>query len=120
MRLKLSDAEIIREQITEIEYVVPRNQTQKQVVRKFLDGNYNISGDYPLLNEVTPKDLLYGRFINGNDIDLARKIAIISQDVYEQLFEKDEYPIGEFIEISKINYKVVGVRSEERRVGKEC
>lgn len=109
MRLKLSDAEVIREQITEIEFVVPRNQTQKQVVRKFLDGNYNISGDYPLLNEVTPKDLLYGRFINGNDIDLARKIAIISQDVYEQLFEKDEYPIGEFIEISKINYKVVGV-----------
>ncbi len=109
MRLKLSDAKVIRDQITEIEHVVPRNQNQKHVVRKFLDGNYNISGDYPLLNDVTPKDLLYGRFINGNDIELSRKIAIISQDVYEELFEKDEYPIGEFIEISKINYKVAGV-----------
>lgn len=109
MRLKLSDAQIIREQISEIEYVVPRNQNQGKVIRKFLDGTYNINGDYPLLDKVTKKNLMYGRFINNNDIVSSKKVAVISQDVYEDLFEKNEYPIGEFIEISKINYKVVGV-----------
>jgi putative ABC transport system permease protein len=109
MRLKLSDTEVIKEQIEGIEHVVPRNQNQGAVVRKFLDGNYNVTGDYPLLDEVQKKNLLYGRFINDNDIDLSRKVAVISQDVYEDLFEIEEYPIGEFITINKINYKVIGV-----------
>lgn len=109
MSLKLSDTEIIKEQIEGVEYIVPRNQNQALVVRKFLDGNYSVTGDYPLLEKVQKKDLLYGRFINDNDIDLSRKTAVISQDVYEDLFEIAEYPIGEFIEINKINYKVVGV-----------
>lgn len=109
MRLKLSDAETIKEQISEIEYVVPRNQRQAQVVRGFLDGNYSINGDYPLLDKVTKKNLLYGRFINDNDIELNRKVAVISMDVYEELFEKDEYPVGQYISVNNINYKVIGV-----------
>ena len=109
MRLKLSDTEVIKEQIEGIEHVVPRNQNQGAVVRNFLDGNYSVTGDYPLLDEVQKKNLIYGRFINDNDIDLSRKVAVISQDVYEDLFEIEEYPVGEFIAINKINYKVIGV-----------
>ena len=109
MRLKLSDTEVIKEQIEGIEHVVPRNQNQGTVVRNFLDGNYSVTGDYPILDEVQKKKLIYGRFINDNDIDLSRKVAVISQDVYEDLFEIEEYPIGEFIAINKINYKVIGV-----------
>jgi len=109
MRLKLSDAEIIKEHVKGIEHVVPRNQNQQNVLRKFLDGRYNIAGDYPLLDKVAKKNLMYGRFLNDQDINLSRKVAVISQDVYEDLFEKDEFPIGELIEIGEINYKVVGV-----------
>ncbi len=109
MRLKLSDAEIIKEHVKGIEFVVPRNQNQQNVLRKFLDGRYNVSGDYPLLDKVSKKNLLYGRFINDLDIQLSTKVAVISMDVYEDLFEKDEYPIGELLEIGEINYKVVGV-----------
>jgi putative ABC transport system permease protein len=109
MRLKLSDAQIIKDHVKGIEFVVPRNQNQQDVLRKFLDGRYKISGDYPMLDKVSKKNLLYGRFINDLDIQLSTKVAVISMDVYEDLFEKDEYPIGELIEIGKINYKVVGV-----------
>ena len=115
MRLKLSDAELIKEQFSEIEYVVPRNQRQAIVLHKFLDGTYNVAGDYPLLDKVTKKHLIYGRFINSLDIELSRKVAIISEDVYEDLFEIDEYPIGEYIEIGEINYKVVGVFERPNR-----
>ena len=109
MRLKYSDAMIIQEQVKGIDFVVPRNQRQQVVLRKFQDGTYNVTGDYPLLDKVSKKNLMYGRFINDNDIKYKKKIAVISQDVYEDLFEKDEYPIGELIEISEINYTVVGV-----------
>lgn len=109
MRLKLSDTKIIKEQFPDIEYVVPRNRNQANVVHKFLDGNYTVSGDYPLLDKAVKKKMMYGRFLNDNDIEYNKKVVVISQDVYEDLFEKDEFPIGEYIEINRINYKVVGV-----------
>jgi len=109
MRLKHSDAMVIQENVQGIDFVVPRNQNRQIVLRKFLDGTYNVTGDYPLLDKVSKKNLMYGRFINDNDIKHSKKIAVISQDVYEDLFEEDEYPIGQLIEISNINYTVVGV-----------
>jgi putative ABC transport system permease protein len=109
MRLKHSDAMVIQENVQGIDFVVPRNQNRQIVLRRFLDGTYNVTGDYPLLDKVSKKNLMYGRFINDNDIKHSKKIAVISQDVYEDLFEEDEYPIGQLIEISKINYTVVGV-----------
>ena len=55
------------------------------------------------------KNLTSGRFINQNDIEQTKKVAVISSDAYEQLFEKDVDAIGEYIEIDDINYKVIGV-----------
>ena len=109
MRLKHTDAMIIEQNVDGIDFVVPRNQNRQVVLRKFLDGSYNVTGDYPVLDKVAKKKLMYGRFLNDNDIKYSKKIAVISQDVYEDLFEEDEYPIGQLIEISEINYTVVGV-----------
>jgi len=109
MQLKYSDALVIQENVEGIDFVVPRNMRSQRVLHGFLDGTYQVTGDYPLLDKVSKKKLMYGRFINDNDIKFDRKIAVISQDVYEDLFEIDEYPIGELIEINEINYTVVGV-----------
>ena len=109
VQLSLSDAKKIEENIDGIEFVVPRNQNQSFVVRNFLSGNYGVSGDYPLLDLVQKKNLVNGRFINQTDIDEKRKVAVISDDIYKQLFQKDEDAIGEFIIINGINFAVVGV-----------
>ena len=111
VRLKLSDAKRIEENIEGIEFVVPRNQTNSFVVRNKLSGNFGIAGDYPLLDVVQKKKLLKGegRFINQTDIDENRKVAVISEDIYKQLFEKDENPFGELIRINNINFTVIGV-----------
>lgn len=107
--LTLSDAKKVEENIEGIEFVVPRNRNQSLVIRNFLSGNFSISGDYPILDKVQKKKLIHGRFINQNDIDNKKKIAVISEDIYKQLFEKDEDAIGEYIQINSINYIVVGV-----------
>ena len=111
VRLKLSDAKLIEENIEGIEFVVPRNQNNSFVSRNLLSGNFGITGDYPLLDIVQKKKLLkgQGRFINQIDIDENRKVAVISEDIYKQLFEKDEDPFGELIRINNINFKVIGV-----------
>ena len=95
VQLKLSHAKKIEENVEGIEFVVPRNRNQALVVRNFLSGSFSINGDYPLLDKVQKKRLLKGRFINQNDIDAKKKVAVISEDIYKQLFEKDEIAIGQ-------------------------
>jgi putative ABC transport system permease protein len=109
VRLKLSDAIRIEENVNGIEFVVPRSQTNGQVIRDLISGNFSIAGDLPLLDVVQKKNLTHGRFINQNDMDMKRKSAVISQDIYKQLFEKGENPIGEFIKINGMNFTVIGV-----------
>ncbi|VAV85635.1 ABC transporter, permease protein [hydrothermal vent metagenome] len=109
VQITLSDVKKVEENIEGIEFVVPRNRNQSLVVRKFLSGNFTVSGDYPILDKVQKKKLIHGRFINQNDIDNKKKVAVISEDIYKQLFEKNEDAIGAYILINNINYKVVGI-----------
>lgn len=109
VRLSLTDAKKIEENIEGIEFVIPRNQNQALVVRRELSGNFGINGDYPLLDKVQKVKLMHGRFINQNDIDSNRKVAVISESIYKQIFEKDEKAISELIQINGMNFMVVGV-----------
>lgn len=109
VQLTLTDIKKVEENVEGIEFVVPRNMNPAKVTKGFLTGTYNVFGDYPLLDKVQKKKLIYGRFINQNDIDNKRKTAVISEDIYKQLFDKDEKPIGKNIVINNINFIVIGV-----------
>lgn len=109
VQLTLTHIKKVEEHIKGIEFVVPRNMNPTLVVRNFLSGTFNVFGDYPILDKVEKKKLIKGRFINQNDIEKSRKVAVISENIYKQLFEKDEESIGQYIQINGINYLVVGL-----------
>jgi len=111
--LKLSHVHKIKENIEGVELVVPRSRSQALVVRNFLSGRYGVNGDYPLLDQIQKKKMLRGRFINQNDINSKRKSAVISEDVYKQLFDKNENPIGRYIQVNSMNFTVIGVFQNE-------
>lgn len=113
VRLKLSHVDKIKDNIEGIELVVPRSRNQSMVVRNFLSGNYGVNGDYPLLDKIQKKKMMRGRFVNQNDINIKRKVAVISEEIYKQLFEKDENPIGQYIQINRMNFSVIGVFQNE-------
>lgn len=109
IRLKLTDADYIMSEIEGLEFVVPRHQRQSQAVNKFKTGTFGIYGDYPELDKVEKKEMVYGRFINDSDIKEKKKICVIEEEIFKQLFDEDEYPIGQYIKINEVNYKVVGM-----------
>lgn len=109
VQLSLSDAKKVEDNIEGIEFVVPRNQNQSLVIRNFLSGTFSVNGDYPLLDQVQKKNLSSGRFLNQNDIDANKKVAVISEEVYKQLFEKNIEAIGEYIQINTMIFMVIGV-----------
>jgi putative ABC transport system permease protein len=108
-RLKFSHLEKIKNRVKGIKFLLPRTSKDVQVVRGVQYDNFGLSGDFPLLDKIQKKNLLSGRFINQLDIDDSKKVAVISDDVYKQLFELEEEAIGEFIKINEISYKVIGV-----------
>ncbi|QTE23382.1 ABC transporter permease [Polaribacter cellanae] len=108
--LTMNDIEVLKsEYSTEIKLLAPRNQTNNLIIKDFKSGDFKVSGDYPVLDQIQKKQLIYGRFINGNDILNKAKVAVISEDMYKQLFDKDEMPIGQYIKINAIGYQVIGV-----------
>ena len=108
-RLKFSHLEKIKNQVNGIKFLLPRNARDVQVVRGVQYDNFGLSGDFPLLDQIQKKNLISGRFINQLDVEDNKKVTVISDDVYKQLFDIDEKAIGEFIKINEISYKVIGV-----------
>lgn len=109
IQLTTSDVEKINSEVKGVEFVVPRNATGGLVVNGLKTANLTIFGDYPLLDKVQKKNLIEGRFINQNDINENKKVCVISDDVYEQLYDKDEQVLGTYLKINNIGYKVIGV-----------
>jgi putative ABC transport system permease protein len=108
--LTMNDINVLKSEYSdEIRLLAPRNQTNNLVIKDFKSGNFKVSGDYPILDQIQKKQLLYGRFLNQNDILSTAKVTVISEDMYIQLFDKDEFPIGQYIKINSINYKVIGI-----------
>ncbi len=115
--LTVDDTKAIESEIPGLEFVIPRNQNYGTVTQGFQSGRFGVMGDYPVLDKVQKKNMIYGRFLNQVDIDENRKVTVISEDVYKQLFEKDKNPIGEYLLINDINFKVVGMFKDQRTGG---
>lgn len=114
MRLKIQDTEAIKKQIPEVQFVVPRNVQgvfggpPASVKRKTNTKTYKLFGDYPILDNVNKVKIIDGRFINVNDINSERKVCVIGEKIVDELFKKDEKPVGDFLEINGSFFQVVG------------
>ncbi len=118
----LSDVEDIRQNVKDLRYVSPRNQLggfngSNNVVRGIKTGGFDIYGDYPEIIKQEPMDITSGRFINYNDINQNRKVAIIGEGVRSSLYEKDEEILGSYIKIQGVNFMVIGTYKKKNNDG---
>lgn len=108
-----SDTEALLENIPEIKYIGPRirgfSADGNNVVRKERTGSFVMQGDYPDFNLIDPVGMKQGRFINNIDIKNARKVCVIGQRVVNEMFSGNEEPIGEYLRIQGVYFKVVGI-----------
>ncbi|WP_348797662.1 ABC transporter permease [Flavobacterium adhaerens] len=117
-----SDVLVLKETFPDLLYVSPRNQLgdfngTNNVVRGTKTSSFTIYGDYPELIKQQPMDITKGRFINHQDINERRKIAVIGKGVISELYEKEEEAIGTYIKINNINFMVVGVYNSKQQGG---
>ena len=116
LQLKLDDATTLQNRVPEIQFIAPRNvrgifgDAPGAIVRGSKSGNYSVYGDFPVYTQIATKKIYdNGRFINDEDIDQARKVCVIGERTQQELFEKDEDPIGGYIRIDNVYFQVIGV-----------
>ena len=71
-------------------------------------GTYPIRAVNPDHQFIENSVILNGRFLSNEDILSNRKLAVIGKDIKNDLFP-DEDPIGQYIQIFGIPFKVIGV-----------
>ena len=108
------DVKALDQNVEGIDLLCPRNQlggynSDNNVIRGKYAGAFSVYGDYPEIIEVDPLDITHGRFLNHNDLNENRKVCVIGRRVYEMLFEKEEQPVGEYIQIQGVYFQVIGV-----------
>ncbi len=111
------DTRALIDNIPEIEVLAPRASGRGgeiEISRDNRSDNFRVMGDTPGYLKIQPQDLVAGRFINEKDLKLKRKIIVIGKRVREILYEPDEDPIGDFLKVRGIYYKVAGVFKSRR------
>lgn len=114
IRFKIEDADILRENIPEIEVLAPRIElgSHRGIVTVYRNGRTSgsaVYGDFPEIDNITKKRLVEGRFLNNNDLEASRKVCVIGEETYELLFDKGENAIGEEIRINGVYFSIVGI-----------
>jgi putative ABC transport system permease protein len=74
-------------------------------------GSYRIEGVRGSFQFLENASMTSGRFINQSDLDNYEKTAVLGGRVSKDLFKANN-PIGEYVEINGINFKVVGVYTD--------
>ena len=113
-----NDMEVIKKKIPEVEHIsgILQVYTDNPTTRGERTGSYQISGIDNAYQNINPSPLLYGRFFNHFDMQQKRKVCVIGDKVYQELFAKGEDPIGEPISVDGVYYRVVGVIQTNEKV----
>lgn len=111
IRMTNADYDLIKSQIEEVDHITGRFYLSGEFTVQYKRKNlsYNIRCVHPdhqiLENTLT----IEGRYLNEKDIKEYRKVCVIGTKVADDFFGKEVDPIGESLTIKGIDFKIVGV-----------
>jgi len=112
IRLKTKDYSNFKKRIMQIDEIAARTWIpgDEAISYNMKFGNFVVRPVHCAYKYLIKYNLEEGRMLNEKDEKLRRKVVVIQDKVKDALFEK-QAPIGEFIEINGLKFKVVGVYS---------
>ncbi len=114
IKLNNSDTAALRESVDEIAYLLPRVRLGSYGTRNDIGYDTRVSdsevmGDLPELKHLLPMNIETGRFINRFDIEQKRKVIVIGEKIYADLFPDGRDPVGANVTLRQISFTVVGI-----------
>ncbi|MFN7295350.1 MAG: ABC transporter permease [Bacteroidota bacterium] len=107
--LKTDDYEYLKKNVPALDKMSAISGSESvEVTYKKRHGTFTVRSCMPDHDYLENARMMAGRFINENDIKEYRKVCAIGYPVRDELF-KEESPIGKFVSVNGIAYKVIGV-----------
>lgn len=95
-----------------VQYITSKVNKSVNASYKGEKNNYEVRGVYPEYMFIENNIIKDGRYINQNDLNNKTKVVVIGRVVEDYFFFK-ENAIGKYINLSGIQYKVVGVFTDD-------
>lgn len=114
VRFTNEDYERLKHEVKNLERISSRYDIRGNDVISYKNeyGSFGINTVHPDMEFIEKSFPIKGRFINNIDIKKSRKVAVIGDLVEEALFKKGKSPMGEYIKIHGVPFKIVGVYTE--------
>ncbi len=111
-----NEVNAIQKEIKESDIITPRIERSKNISYKKEYGSYRIMGVMPGYSYIEKLKINNGRFLNELDIKEQNKVIVLDKKISTLLF-KDENPIGEYVNVEGLMFKVVGVNDKAAQWG---
>ena len=72
-------------------------------------GDYSLVGYNPDFQQISPQPIRFGRFFNEIDMEQQRKVCILTEQVWLDLFTGGEDPVGSTIRMNNMYLTVIGM-----------
>jgi putative ABC transport system permease protein len=108
-RMSVEDVIAIKERCPSVAMISPSVRSSGQLVNGNTNWRTSVYGVYPEYFEIRNLKLISGNTFSMSDDRSATKVCVIGQTVVENLFGANADPIGSFIRINKIPFKIIGI-----------
>jgi putative ABC transport system permease protein len=115
IRLRAKDVADIQQHVDSVGFIKGQNSLglydalTPYVVYKNKNDSFAVQGAFTGIEDINSLKLIAGRALNEFDEQQRRKVAVIGERVRNQLFEKDENPVGAHLTLNGISFQVIGV-----------
>ena len=115
--LTLQDADAIKRECAAVSEITYYRRQSVQVVYGNKNWSTSAQGTTPEFPVVRNWRVAEGSFFTARDDATGNRVAVIGQTIVEQLFGKDEDPIGAAIRVSEVPFTVIGVLEDKGQSG---
>jgi putative ABC transport system permease protein len=99
--------------------VAPVVQGSLRVAYGDTGANLTVAGTNSAYAKVRNLGLILGGFLTDADLVDQARVAVLGWGAYSELFANGDYPVGQVISISGVEFEVVGVLKEQGGLGNE-
>lgn len=107
IQFQKEDLDMLKSRIPEITHLSPEIGRWNAVYVDTQNGWFETRGVYPDYFRIKLLEIENGRALNNLDMNEARKVVLIGENVVDMLFKK-ENPIGKYLRINQEIFRVVG------------
>ncbi len=112
-KMTLEDVTAIVERCPSVAYITPQVRTSGQLVAGNLNWRTSVYGVYPNYFEIRNLKLVSGNLYTMLDDRSSTKVCVVGQTVVTNLFGAGADPLGAYIRINKIPFKIIGITEKK-------